>query len=376
MAIGGVLDANQDVTDLSSSVDACSETPLSCLSAQQLSDRLVLLNEARSKLGAHIADTVAAAKTADVGSLNDQRNVANHLAERTGNDPAVTRADQLVADWLADFPLFAEAYRNGLLTTAHVNLLRKKDNARVHSQMIGDQAHFINSFSTCHFRDLDRVIELWLLGADPDGAEPAEQAKETGLTVKVLPGGLVHVDGILDPIMGAAFRTAINARAEKLRVEHKDAGIASTQRRRQLEALMQLVTAGFEAQTSDGGKVLINITIDQDTYEETLDWLDDPDQNPLPDIDHAPTPGFAGRKCQLIDGTPIHPLYAVALSAKAVFRRIVYDAKGRAIDASFESRRFPPWIRDLVLIATNGKSANHMANARRCSAGRNIRARR
>ena len=50
-------------------------------------------------------------------------------------------------------------------------------------------------------------------------------------------------------------------------------------------------------------------------------------------------------------------------SAKGVFRRIVYDAKSRELDASFDSRSFPQWITDLVLIATNGKSANPVCDA-------------
>ncbi len=363
MGIGGVVHPNEDVTSVADAVAMCFATPLSCLSTQELSDRLVVLSDARSRLDALVVDTVAAAKAADVGSLNDQRNVANHVAERSGADPSVIRADQLIATWLADFPIFADAYRKGLLTTAHVDLLRLKDNTRVHGQMIDDQPQLIGWLTACQFRDLDEIMERWLLGADPDGAEPKEQAVETGLTLKALPGGLLQVNGVLDPIMSAAFRTAIQTEAEKIRIRHKDAGVTSTVRRRQLEALMLLVTTGFHAEGRNGTKTLINITIDQHTFEETLDWLADPDENPLPDIDPTPRSGFAGRKSQLIDGTPIHPLYAVALAAKAAFRRIVYDANGRAIETSYESRSFPPWIRDLVLIATNGKSANPVCDA-------------
>ena len=363
VTLGGVIDANEDVVRLSTAVDDCFDTPLSCLSAQEISDRLVAYTNISARIDALRVETVAAAKAIDVGQLNDQRNVANHVAERTNASPADTRADQLIADWLVDFPDLADAYRHGVITTAHVNLLRRKDNPRVHSQLVDDQHKFVQWFTDIAFRDLDAVIERWLLGADPDGAEPKEHATECGLSLKTLPGGLMKITGTLDPLQASAFRTAVLAEAEKIRIRHKEAGIVSTVRSRQLEALMLLLTTGYNSEGRSSTKPLINIVIDQDTYEDTLAWLDDPHNNELPVIDPAPTLGYEGRKSQLIDGTPIHPLYAIAASAKAVFRRIVYDAKTRSVETSFDSRSFPPWLRNLVLIATNGKSANPVCDA-------------
>ena len=363
MAMGGVLHPNNDVGNLSTAVDDCFDTPLSCLSREELADRLVVIEEASNRLDALRIATVAAGESADVASLGDQRNVANYLAERTGADPKAIRADQRVGKWLQDFPEFADAYRQGKLSTAHIELLRRKDNARVHGQMIDDQRLFIRLFSTLAFRDLDVVMERWLLGADPDGAEPDEQAKECGLSLKVLPGGMLKIDGTLDPLMAGAFKTAVLAEAERIRQQHKAEGITSTVRRRNLEALMALVTTGFATETRNGAKTLINIVIDQDTYEETLDWLQDPDSNPFPDIDIEPKPEFEGRKSQLLDGTPIHPLYAIAASMKAVFRRVVYDPGERDLHYSYDSRSFPEWIATLTRIATNGKSANPICDA-------------
>lgn len=296
MAIGGVLHSNDDVEQLSKAVDDCFLTPLSCLSLEELAERLIAIEDISNRLDALRVQTIAAGEAADIGSLADQRNVANYLAEQTGADPKAVRADQRVAKWLSDFPDFANAYQHGTLSTEHIDLLRRKDNERVHGQMIDDQQLFIKLFPTLAFRDLDAVMERWLLGADPDGAAPDEQAKECGLSLKVLPGGMLKIDGTLDPLMAAAFKTAVLAEAEKLRAQHKVEGIHSTVRSRNLEALMTLITTGFAADTCTGAKTLINIVIDQDTYEETLDWLEDPNSNPLPDINIEPTPGFeAGR---------------------------------------------------------------------------------
>ncbi len=363
MTLGGVVDANKDVAQVSTDIDACFDTPVSCLSAQELSNRLVAIATATAKLEALRIETVRAAKLANVGALNDQRNVANHLAERTNHDPADTRADQLLADWLLDFAELSDAYRKGTVTSAHVDLLRKADNARVHSQMVDDQHKFVRWFTSIAFRDLDELIAGWLLGADPDGAEPKEHAAKCGLSMRTLADGTMLITGKLDPLQAGAFRTAVLAEAERIRVAHKESGIQSTVRQRQLEAMLVLLSTGYNSETRSAIKTLVNIVIDQDTYDETLSWLEDPANNELPLVEPEPSPGYAGRKSQLIDGTRIHPLYAIAASAQAVFRRIVYDAKTRSVETSFESRSFPPWIRDLVLIATNGKSANPVCDA-------------
>ena len=363
MALGGVLKPNADIDDLRTALATCSQTPVSCLSREEISDRLDGLYRATTVLDALRAEAVRAGKAVGVGELNDQRNVANHMAERSNLDPADVRADQRRADWLIDFPTFADAYASGRLTTAHLEELRLKDNPRVHQQMIADQSKFVRWMTSVAFRDLDQMFERWLLGADPDGAEPKDQIQDCGLSVKVLPGGKVKVSGVLDPLTGSLVRNGINREAKKVRAEHKAADIRSTNGYRNAVALGRLITAGIENPVRKATRPLLNITIDQKTYEETLDWLDDPANNPLPTPDVEPSGNLSGRKCELIDGTPIHPIYAIAASAKAVFRRIIYDAKGRALQTSYDSRSFPGWITDLALIATNGKSANPVCDA-------------
>lgn len=57
-------------------------------------------------------------------------------------------------------------------------------------------------------------------------------------------------------------------------------------------------------------------------------------------------------RCELIDGTPIHPLLAVvALGlvgpngavSSATLRRYILDADSRLLDVSVNARRFPEW---------------------------------
>lgn len=359
MAIGGVLEPGADVAALDLAVDTCAETPVSCLSAQELSDRLVSLTATKAKLDAVFMETIRAADAANVGALNDQRNTANHVAARTQSDPSEIRAASLIANWLADFDELAGAHRNGHITTAHLNKLRLADNPRVHQQMVIDQAKLLGFLTTCHFRDLDQVIARWLLGADPDGAEPTEHQPYTGLTITPQPGGLSKVTGLLDPVQTAALTDAIAAESKKLRAAEQEAGTTSSIRKRTLNALLNLVGRGDARPDGSFARPRVNIVMSQRVYESTLAWLDDPTVNPFPELDH----NHIDKKCQLLDGTAIHPLYAIAATATATFRRIVYSARGRPIEASFDSRQIPDWMRDISLIASNGKCANPVCDS-------------
>ena len=359
MAIGGVVEPGADVAALEAAVDACFETPLSCLDVQEMSDRLVALIAITAKVDALRMEAVQAADAVQVGQLTDQRNTANHVAARTLADPASVRSDQRIGNWVTDLPALADAHRSGQVTTEHLDKLRLADNPRVHQRLIVEQYKFVEWFTSCHFRDLDHIIDQWLLGADPDGAEPNDKEQQFGLSFTPLPGGNLKVSGILDPLQGAVLRDEVNAEANKLRAAEKEPGVTSTVRRRTLEALMNLVGRGAARPDGTFARPRVNIVMSQQVYEDTVGWLADPATNEFPELDRTDI----DKKCQLIDGTPIHPLYALAATVTATFRRIVYSARGRPIEASLDSRRIPDWMRDLSLITTNGRCANPVCDS-------------
>jgi len=359
MGIGGVVDPGADVARLEAAIDACFETPTSCLTAAERSARAVAILRVSAKSDALRVEAIQAAEMAEVGQLTDQRNTANHLAATTLCDPADVRFDERIGRWLWDKPVISAAYRAGRITTSHVDLLRLKDNPRVHQQLVDCQDFFVEMFTTCHFRDLSNLIDEWLLGADPDGAEPSEVEPEVGVALTPLPGGKVKINGILDSVRGAALRADLNAEAKKIRAVEQERGVVSTVRRRTLDALMNLVGRGSAKPDGGFARPRVNIVMSQRVYEETVAWLADPGNNDLPHIDRTDI----DRMCQLIDGTPVHPLYAFAVSITSTFRRIVYSSRSRPIDVSYDSRSAPDWMRDLALIATNGKCANPVCDA-------------
>lgn len=358
MGIGGVTEPGADVVALAAAVGTCFETPLSCLGAQEVSDRLVALVAITARVDALRMEAVRAAELVEVGRLTDQRNTANHVAGRTLCDPGSVRFDERIIGWLADLPELAAALQAGEITTDHLELLRLKDNVRVHQQIIESQQFFVDTFTTCQFRDLNDLVDEWLLGADPDGAEPNDREQRFGLSFTPVPGGM-KVTGTLDPLQGAALRDDVNAEANKLRATEKETGAMSTVRRRTLDALLNLVGRGAARPDGSFARPRVNIVMSQRVYEKTVAWLADPANNQFPEIDRSDI----DKKCQLIDGTPIHPLYAFAATITATFRRVVYSARGRPIQASYDSRKIPDWMKDISLITTNGKCANPVCDS-------------
>ena len=63
----------------------------------------------------------------------------------------------------------------------------------------------------------------------------------------------------------------------------------------------------------------------------------------------------ASGRCELIDGTPIHPKYALVLMMQARIRRQVLGAKDVTLNASYETRLFPDWMQHIRLVESRGQ---------------------
>ena len=61
------------------------------------------------------------------------------------------------------------------------------------------------------------------------------------------------------------------------------------------------------------------------------------------------------RRCELDDGTPIHPKPAATAPAVGRFRRIVFDPESRPVDVAVQARSFPPWMRQILLVGARGR---------------------
>ncbi len=358
MEFGATSHPNGDLRAVEAEVDACFETPLSCLDHDAKTERLITLNRLSAKVDALKAAAIDDARQSGLAATNGQRNTANHLASVTNVDPADIRFSELIAVWLRDFPSIANAYRNGEITTAHVDKLRLLDEPRFHHVMQRDEEVLLDALRHCHFRDLDTVFNEWLLGADPDGVLPKEDTPKTFLTITPVGGGFSKLSGLLDPLQTQALKNSIDAETKKLRKCEVENKTRRTVGNRRLSALLRVLARGAARKNGSFPMPLVNVSVSQRVAENTVARLVDPTIEPVPINAHDPD----GR-CHLIDGTPIHPMYALAAMAIGQFRRTVYDAEGKPVETSSLSRTFPNWLRDLLAIQTNGHCSNPVCDA-------------
>ena len=247
--------------------------PVSCMSRKQLRQRARTLQQFRQPLDASIAVTMAEADAAGVPLDSRQRTMAQVLGSDMNACPATVRADLRVGRFLRELPVLEDAVRDGRMSRDHVLHLQKGENIRVRHAMGRDQHLFVEWARDFAWSDFEKLFAEWLLVNDQDGPEPEDHDVENSVNIRTLPDGRVTGNFNLDPVTG--------------------------------ETLKQ--------QLGDEESALFNEQLAKDPCEQDfLSVLD---------------PNSVDGRCELIDGTPIHPKYALVLAMQANLRRQVLGAK-------------------------------------------------
>lgn len=175
--------------------------------------------------------------------------------------------------------------------------------------------------------DYQHCCTAWVNANDPDGEIPREQSAKTYFRASKHADGSVKLDGYLDPLTGAAFMTALNQETEKLfrAKQHDDQPRQLDLGRQGADALMNLIIRGHKNPDGTETTPLINIVMSLSVATNLLERLTRPST-------HTPEPfpvsfdDIDGR-CELIDGTPLHPHYAMQAMATAEFQRISWTPR-------------------------------------------------
>lgn len=297
------------------------------------------------------------------------RRVDQMMLSASNGSGAEVRARGRRAEWLGDFCEFADAHQAGVLTVAHVEKLRRAlDGPRTRFLLRRDQAMIVDAASTCDFVGFEKFCDYWLIAADPDGAEPKEQLERTHFTARRRSDGMVKVAGLLDPLSGQTFLTAWEREVQKLALEETQAetgddnspvaGDPRRHGRRGARALLNLITRGAARADGTHSEPLVHIVMSLEVAKDTMRRLAEQattphaltDRSPLP-VDHHDVDG----RCELIDGTAVHPFLVASVLGIAALQRTVMDATGRPLSTSYATHAFPKWLRHLVLLRSRGR---------------------
>lgn len=346
-------DGDVDALDmLSHSLKLLSNESLPGTRAAELGARCVSLQAARQQLDALMAITVAEADRAGVPANAGQRTMAQYLAERTHMSPEAARADLRVGAWAAGYPHIEHAMLDGRMSRQHADHIRRLDNIRVGFALLRDQHLFIQWADDFEFKTFKDACTLWLSVNDQDGPEPEDHDALNTFSARVQPNGRVKVAGDLDPISGATLIQQLGDETNALFNDDQEHGYIRTVGQRRAQAFANLIQRGA-GRSESTAKPLIHIVMSLKVLQNTIAQLaKDPDSQ---DFTSVLDPNDIDGRCELIDGTPVHPKYALVLMMQARIRRQVLTAKDATLNASHPTDAFPDWMKHIRLVETRGQ---------------------
>lgn len=323
--------------------------PISRLSGEELVECLADLQAMRSSLDAIVCRALSGSVSAELlAGETGHRSVSAVVSAETGSNPRSLRADQHLGSWLVEYPIIDEAFSDGRISKDHVRAIKARENPRTRAFLPESQGYLVEAATNCCWPEFLVVLRYWDLAADPDGDEPMEQVAARSLNYTLRSDGTVTGRFSLDPLAGHAFTTAVEQRTQGLFRDDAESGSLRTAGQRRADALVELVaTSG----TRQPGSPLMHVVMGEQIAASHFRALADNRLPPRLPLD----PEKADGRCELIDGTPIHPHLALATVAAAEFRRLVMKPNGECTDLGRRARGFPAHLKEALLVRARGR---------------------
>jgi len=340
------------LSSLDMSLDALANEFLPTMSATELGSRCLSLQSARQRLDGIIAVGIAEADRAGVAANAGLRTMAQFVASRTHASPDALRADQRVGVWVGQFAQLEEAILDGSLSRQHLDLLRRTQNIRVFAAMQRDQQLLITLANDLEWKSFQNAVKYWLRVNDPDGDNPEDHDVENTCSVITRADGRVNVTLDLDPLAGGSLKQQLGDEENALFNQDQEDGTIRSVSQRRAAAAANLIERGA-GRTEANAKPLIHVVMSLKVLQNAVAQMaEDPSEQ---DFTSVLDPNDVDGRCELLDGTPLHPKYALVLLMQARIRRQVLGAKSKTLNASVRTRLFPEWMKEIKLVETRGQ---------------------
>lgn len=360
-----------------------------------------LAQHARSLIDAIAADATTQAAAAGCPTSDGLTRIADYVALHTPAKPATIAQDHTIGLWLLNYPVFGAACRNGNLNRERIRLLKKCDNPRSRDALRRDQEFLAHAAQHCSFKDFQHVLAYWLAHNDEDGQAPEAQKQDRrGSLSKDAVTGVATGTFRLDAIASAKVDQALNQELHRLRRQDDADGTTRTHAQRVADAYTNLIIAGATRPDTTAPPPLCHIVLGIKTARELLlrhnHKPGDPKPSPGPVPVNAHDPDW---RCELIDGTPLHPDAAYEALGQAALRRIVLEPQGdnpfspahiadlsqalppqgdqlsarqldlliastASVSLSSRQRTYPKHLKEALTVAARGRCANPGCNAK------------
>jgi hypothetical protein len=230
---------------------------------------------------------------------------------------------------LRHMPAVEAAWLDGDIGEAHVGLLAAARRPATAESFERDEAMLVDQACELRYGQFARALAYWGQLADPDGAEKAAEARHGARRLHLsrsLGGGWV-LDGLFDPVNGAIVSTALRRIEDELfaadwaearaRVGEgvSVADLARTPAQRRADALVEMARrAGSVAPGARLPEPLFSVLVGYET--------------------------FAGRICELADGTVVTAGSLVGWLGQGWVERVVFDGPDRIKNVGVRRRIF------------------------------------
>jgi hypothetical protein len=310
---------------------------VSALSDGELLEAAGEVYRAEARLAACKARLVGEIDARNAHAAVGAQSAAAYLTHACGLPRGRAGADVRLARSLRRLPATAAALADGDIGEAQAAMIaRHQRNPRTAASTEEAEATLVADAARLPVRSFTTVLAYWAQLVDPDGAEDGDLDRRARrhLSLSQTFEGMWRLDGLLDPISGAAVDNALRRIADDLydteRAEARDRlgrdpsllDLERTPGQRRADALVEL--AHRATATPPGSRrpqPLVSILVGYET--------------------------FAGRVCELADGTVVAPGTVAALLDDAVIERAVFDGPARVLDIGAQ-RRFTGALRRAI----------------------------
>ena len=329
------------------------------LGADKLEVLLVECEAVRRRAGAMIAEIVGVAERTAAYVDDGHASVSGWAKAACHWSGGVTKTVVQTGRLLDAVPEARAAAHAGSLGTGQLRLLaRLLANPRCAAQLPESGELLVGHAQSLWFDEFPVVARRWEALADSDGAHAAHQRAHAGRDAHVnIAGQHVYLDGRGGVVAGAAMTEIFDRFCDTEFHADWDHGVATwgeqmnptllerTGAQRRFDALLAILTTAAASGAPGMSDPLVNIVIDQITFEHHLAKMSGVDVAPL-----DPTT-VDQRRCETSTGHQLDPNDVTAAALCGHVRRVVLGTAGVVIDLGRRSRLFTRAARDAVLLA-------------------------
>ena len=261
-------------------------------------------------------------------------------------------------------PKFGAAATAGQIGVAHMHAVAGLvANPRIDAHLDGSEALIVEQATTLEFDDLVTFLQHWVALADQDGAYRAHERAHANRRARIdLHDGQAWLQATGGAAQGAVMREILDRfRQAEFKAEwadgvhqHGESMRASLMERTDTQRAFDALVAVFGAAAAnntdtadgaDGAEVVVNILIDQATFEHALTRATG--STPPP----ADPSSAQDRHCETDRGEVLNPFDVLTAAMTGHVRRIVIDGAGVVINFGRRRRLFTGPLRQAVLLA-------------------------